>query len=39
MKESGLKRSDVFVTTKFSGRDGLSIPEAIKQSLAKVLLQ
>ncbi|KZV90623.1 Aldo/keto reductase [Exidia glandulosa HHB12029] len=35
VRESGLKRSDLFITTKFSGRDGLSIPEAIKQSLDK----
>lgn len=35
IRESGLKRSELFVTTKFSGRDGLAIPEAIRQSLQK----
>jgi len=35
LRESGLKRSDVFVTTKFSGGDNLPISQAIKQSLEK----
>ncbi|EIM83762.1 Aldo/keto reductase [Stereum hirsutum FP-91666 SS1] len=31
--ESGLARSDVFITTKFSGRDGLDIETSIQNSL------
>ncbi|KAI1798297.1 Aldo/keto reductase [Ganoderma leucocontextum] len=34
--ESGLAREDLYITTKFSGRDGLSIPEAFDQSLKKL---
>ena len=33
---SGLKREDIFITTKFSGRDNLSIAESIQDSLKKV---
>ena len=33
---SGLKREEVFITTKFSGRDNLSIAESIQDSLKKV---
>jgi diketogulonate reductase-like aldo/keto reductase len=36
LKESGLAREDIFVTTKFSGRDNLSIRESIDGSLQKV---
>jgi len=32
-KESGLARSDVFITTKWSGMDGLDIPTSIQNSL------
>jgi len=32
-KESGLSRSDVFITTKYSGLDGLDIPTSIQNSL------
>ncbi|KAH8109479.1 NADP-dependent oxidoreductase domain-containing protein [Phellopilus nigrolimitatus] len=32
-KESGLSRSDVFITTKWSGTDGLDIPTSITNSL------
>lgn len=35
-KESGLARSDVFITTKWSGMDGLDIPTSIQNSLKKV---
>lgn len=34
--ESGLARSDVFITTKFSGRDGLDIETSIQNSLKNV---
>ncbi|KAH7906725.1 NADP-dependent oxidoreductase domain-containing protein [Hygrophoropsis aurantiaca] len=33
LKESGLARSDVFVTTKYSGTNGLDIPTSIDNSL------
>ncbi|PAV19557.1 Aldo keto reductase [Pyrrhoderma noxium] len=33
IKESGLSRSDIFVTTKWSGMDGLDIPTSIDNSL------
>ncbi|KAG2066644.1 Aldo/keto reductase [Suillus decipiens] len=33
LKESGLSRSDVFVTTKYSGVDGLDIPTSIRNSV------
>ncbi|KAG6895080.1 hypothetical protein C0993_010203, partial [Termitomyces sp. T159_Od127] len=31
--ESGLARQDIFITTKFSGREGLDIPTSIQNSL------
>ena len=37
IKESGLSRSDIFVTTKWSGMDGLDIPTSIDNSLKNVL--
>lgn len=33
LKDSGLSRSDVFVTTKWSGLDGLDIETSIQNSL------
>ncbi|EJF63952.1 Aldo/keto reductase [Dichomitus squalens LYAD-421 SS1] len=33
IRESGLAREDIYVTTKFSGRDGLSIEDSIQNSL------
>jgi diketogulonate reductase-like aldo/keto reductase len=33
LKETGLSRSDVFVTTKYSGSNGLDIPTSIQNSL------
>ncbi|KAK7691553.1 hypothetical protein QCA50_004952 [Cerrena zonata] len=33
IKESGLARKDLYITTKFSGRDGLDIPTSINNSL------
>lgn len=36
LKESGLSRSDVFITTKYSGLDGLDIPTSIQNSLKNV---
>jgi hypothetical protein len=36
LHESGLAREDVYITTKFSGRDGLSIEESIDNSLKYV---
>ncbi|OJA08448.1 hypothetical protein AZE42_05048 [Rhizopogon vesiculosus] len=33
LKESGLSRSDIFVTTKYSGTNGLDIPTSIKNSV------
>jgi diketogulonate reductase-like aldo/keto reductase len=33
LKESGLSRSDVFVTTKYSGTNGLDIPTSIRNSV------
>ncbi len=35
IRESGLPREDFYITTKFSGRDELSIPEAFEQSMKK----
>ena len=37
IKESGLSRSDIFFTTKWSGMDGLDIPTSIDNSLKNVL--
>jgi diketogulonate reductase-like aldo/keto reductase len=36
IRESGLRREEVYVTTKFSGRDGLGISESIEKSLKEV---
>ncbi|PIL27433.1 hypothetical protein GSI_10581 [Ganoderma sinense ZZ0214-1] len=36
IRESGLAREDFYITTKFSGRDELSIPEAFEQSIKKL---
>ena len=36
IRESGMPREDLYITTKFSGRDELSIPEAFEQSIKKV---
>lgn len=36
LKDSGLARSDVFVTTKFSGSDGLDVPTSIRNSVKNV---
>ena len=36
LRESGLARSDVFITTKWSGLDGLDISAAIQSSLKNV---
>ncbi|KAG2751771.1 Aldo/keto reductase [Suillus brevipes Sb2] len=36
LKETGLSRSDVFVTTKYSGVDSLDVPTSIKNSLDKL---
>ncbi|KAG6827224.1 hypothetical protein H0H92_012723 [Tricholoma furcatifolium] len=33
IRESGLARADIFITTKFSGRDGLDIPTSLNNSL------
>ncbi|KAG6888593.1 hypothetical protein C0995_007112 [Termitomyces sp. Mi166 len=33
IRESGLARSDIYITTKFSGLNGLDIPTSIKNSL------
>ena len=38
IRESGLARQDVYITTKFSGRDGLRIEESIQNSLKNVRL-
>ena len=38
IKESGLARKDLYITTKFSGRDGLDIPTSINNSLKNVRL-
>lgn len=35
-KESGLAREDVFITTKWSGSDGLDVPTSIENSLKNV---
>ena len=34
--ESGLARKDIYITTKFSGRDNLTIEEAMQASLKNV---
>ncbi|KAI0261214.1 Aldo/keto reductase [Gloeopeniophorella convolvens] len=36
LRESGLARKDVFITTKYSGRDGLGIEGSIRSSLRKL---
>jgi len=36
IRESGLAREDIFITTKFSGVDGLDIETSIKNSLKNV---
>jgi diketogulonate reductase-like aldo/keto reductase len=36
LHESGLSRGDVFITTKYSGYDGLDIPTAIRNSVNNV---
>ncbi|KAI6011948.1 NADP-dependent oxidoreductase domain-containing protein [Pisolithus marmoratus] len=36
LRESGLSRSDVFVTTKYSGLNGLDIPTSIQNSLSNL---
>lgn len=36
IRESGLTREDIFVTTKYSGLGGLDIETSIKDSLSKV---
>nr|VWO96315.1 Protein kinase domain-containing protein [Ganoderma boninense] len=36
IRESGVAREDIYITTKFSGRDELSIPEAFEQSIKKL---
>jgi diketogulonate reductase-like aldo/keto reductase len=38
IKESGLAREDIFVTTKYSGLGGLDIETSIQDSLSKVSL-
>lgn len=38
LRDSGLARSDVYITTKWSGMDGLDIAGAIQQSLKNVCL-
>ena len=36
IRESGLARNDIFVTTKWSGMDGLDIATSIQNSLKNV---
>ena len=36
IRESGLARSDIYITTKYSGLDGLDIPTSINNSLKNV---
>ena len=36
IRDSGLARKDIYITTKFSGRDDLTIEEAIHASLSNV---
>ncbi|KAG2036542.1 NADP-dependent oxidoreductase domain-containing protein [Suillus americanus] len=36
LHESGLSRGDVFITTKYSGFDGLDIPTAIRNSINNI---
>ena len=36
IRESGLAREDIYITTKFSGRDGLGIEDSIQNSLKNV---
>jgi len=37
IRESGLARNDIFVTTKYSGVDGLDIETSVQNSLMKVM--
>lgn len=39
IRDSGLKRSEIFITTKYSGLDGLDIKTSIKNSLDNVRLR
>ena len=36
IKESGLARDEIFVTTKWSGSDGLDVPTSIRNSVKNV---
>lgn len=36
IRESGLAREDIFVTTKYSGLNGLDIPTSLQNSLKNV---
>ena len=36
IRESGLAREDIYITTKYSGTDGLDIETSIQNSLANV---
>lgn len=36
IRESGLKRDEIFVTTKYSGVDGLDVQTSIRNSLKNV---
>ena len=36
LRESGLKRDDIYITTKYSGVDGLDIATSINNSLKNV---
>lgn len=38
IRQSGLERKEIFITTKYSGLDGLDIKTAIKNSLKNVSL-
>ena len=38
IRESGLKREEIFVTTKYSGVDGLDVQTSIKNSLKNVCI-
>jgi diketogulonate reductase-like aldo/keto reductase len=37
IRESGLARHEIYITTKYSGLDGLDIPTSINNSLKNVL--
>ena len=39
LKESGLSRSDVFITTKWSGVDGLDVATSIRNSVSNVFFR